>query len=144
MSTRRLRRYVDDLLRGRRPRPFPADDDEAAEIRTAIALRAARPGGGAPSEEFVTGLHRRLAAEFAGGTSAEPAPAPRPASSAASRRRFFQLASATAAAAAAGAAGGVALDRALTTPRPVTGGDALRPNAGTWHTVVAADDLTDG
>jgi hypothetical protein len=44
MNTRRLRRYVDDLLAGRRPRGFRPDDDEADDIRTAIALRAARPG----------------------------------------------------------------------------------------------------
>src|SRR3954468_18824527 len=111
MTTRRLRRYVEDLLRGRRPRPFPADADEAADIRTAIALRAARPGSGTPSEEFVTGLHRRLAAEFAANTTTHPARAPR----AAPRRRVVQVASAAAAsaaavAAAAGVAGGVALD----------------------------------
>src|SRR2546423_15702136 len=78
MTTRRLRRYVEDLLRGRRPRPFPADDDEAADVRAAIALRAARPGSGAPSEEFVTGLHRRLAAEIASTGEAASAGEARP------------------------------------------------------------------
>lgn len=43
MNARGLRRYVDDLLRGRRPRPFLPDDFEAAQLRTAIELRAARP-----------------------------------------------------------------------------------------------------
>src|SRR2546423_2891292 len=104
MNSRRLRRYVDDLLRGRRPRPFPADDDEAADVRTAIALRAARSGSGAPSEEFVTGLHRRLAAEFAASTDADPTPA----FHAATRRRVVQGAAAAAPPAAAGAAGGPA------------------------------------
>src|SRR2546423_7270881 len=109
MTTRRLRRYVEDLLRGRRPRPFPADDDEAADIRTAIALRAARPGSGAPSEEFVTDLHRRLAAEFAPARGEwRPSAVPSP-----TRRRVVQVASAAAAAAAVGAAGGAALDHAL-------------------------------
>ena len=142
MNTRRLRRYVDDLLGGRRPRPFRADDDEAADIRTAIALRAARPGSGAPSEEFVTGLHRRLAAEFVTDTGADPAVQRR----GATRRRVVQLTSATAAAAAAaGVAGGVALDRALTgAPTVVAGGATLSPNTGTWRTVAATADLTDG
>jgi nitrite reductase/ring-hydroxylating ferredoxin subunit len=141
MNTRRLRRYVEDLLRGRRPRPFPVDGDEAADLRTAITLRAARPGSGAPSEEFVTGLHRRLAADFASAGDGQPSSA-RPAPT---RRRVVQVASATAAAAAVGAAGGAALDHALTGPAvPAAGGATLSPNVGTWHTVAAIADLPDG
>jgi nitrite reductase/ring-hydroxylating ferredoxin subunit len=141
MTTRRLRRYVENLLRGRRPRPFPADADEAADIRTAITLRAARPGSGAPSEEFVTGLHRRLAAEFGSPGEARPASA-RPAPT---RRRVVQVASAAAAAAAVGAAGGAALDHALAGPAARVAADAtLSPNTGTWHTVAVAADLTEG
>jgi cytochrome b6-f complex iron-sulfur subunit len=141
MSTRRLRRYVDDLLRGRRPRSFRADEEEAADVRTAIALRAARPGSGAPSEEFVTGLHSRLAAEIAGSTDGGAAPAPRATTT---RRRVVQVAS-VAAAAAAGVSGGVVLDRALTGPAaPVAGGAALNPNVGSWRTVAATADLIDG
>lgn len=139
MNTRRLRGYVDDLLGGRRPRPFPADDDEAADIRTAIALRAARPGSGAPSEEFVTGLHRRLAAEFTADT--DTGADPNAARHGTTRRRVVQLTSAAAAAAAAG----VALDRALTgVPTATAGGTTLSPNTGTWHTVATTADLTDG
>ena len=48
MNARGLRRYVDDLLRGRRPKPFAPDDFEAAQIRTAIELRATRQDGDAP------------------------------------------------------------------------------------------------
>jgi hypothetical protein len=66
MNARGLRRYVDDLLCGRRPRPFDADRFEAAQIRTAIELRAARMGSGAPSEHFLTDLQRRLAARVPG------------------------------------------------------------------------------
>ena len=64
MNTRGLRRYVDDLLDGRRPRPFDADGFEAAQIRTAIQLRAARTASDAPSEHFLTNLHRRQAARL--------------------------------------------------------------------------------
>ncbi len=62
MSARGLHRYVDDLLDGRRPRPFDADRFEAAQLRTAIELRAAWTGGDAPRDGFLTDLHRRLAA----------------------------------------------------------------------------------
>ena len=60
MNAQGLRRYVDDLLGGRRPKPYRPDDFEAAQIRAAIDLRAARPGAGAPRQEFLTDLHRRL------------------------------------------------------------------------------------
>src|SRR3954462_9416645 len=106
MSTRGLRRYVEDLLHGRRPRGFRPDAEDAADVRTAIRLRAARPGSGAPSEEFVTGLHRRLAAELA--PQGEVTPLVRP-----SRRRAVQVASVAAAGVAVGAAGGAALDRVI-------------------------------
>ena len=50
MNARGLRRYIDDLLRGRRPEPFRPDDFEAAQIRTAIDLQAA--------DRAATGLER--------------------------------------------------------------------------------------
>jgi hypothetical protein len=50
MNTRRLRRYVDDLLAGRRPRGFPPDHDGAADIRT--RSRCGRPGrAGRPRDD---------------------------------------------------------------------------------------------
>jgi len=64
VNGRQSRRFVEDLLRGKRPRRFQADETDAAELRTAIGLRAARPGSGAPREEFVTDLHKRLADEL--------------------------------------------------------------------------------
>nr|MDQ2708810.1 hypothetical protein [Actinomycetota bacterium] len=77
MSERRVRRFVADLLRGRRPVRFRVEEHEAAELRAAIALRAARPGAGTPREEFVTDLHRRLA-EHVGEPAHEPAHDPGP------------------------------------------------------------------
>ncbi|WP_055751775.1 Rieske (2Fe-2S) protein [Frankia sp. AvcI1] len=61
MSGRGLRRFVEDLLGHRRPRRFDAGPQDAAALRAAITLRAARPGSDVPSEEFVARLHRRLA-----------------------------------------------------------------------------------
>ncbi|ONH31634.1 Rieske (2Fe-2S) protein [Pseudofrankia asymbiotica] len=60
MNSQGLRRFVEDLLGHRRPRPFDATPEDAALLRAAITLRAARPGGDEPSEEFVEQLHRRL------------------------------------------------------------------------------------
>jgi nitrite reductase/ring-hydroxylating ferredoxin subunit len=137
-SGRRLRRYVGDLLRGRRPRPFPVSDDEVAQIRAAITLRVARPGATAPDEEFLSRLHRRLEVEFGDGPAATGEPLRRPGT----RRRLI---ASTAAAAVAGVAGGAALDRVLVDDEsaPVDDG-TLRPNNGVWYTVASSADLPDG
>ena len=63
MSNRTVRRFVEGLLRGQRTEHARPDDFEAEQMKTAIELRAARLGSDAPREEFVTDLHRRLAAE---------------------------------------------------------------------------------
>jgi len=137
-----MRRFVADLLRGRRPRPFHADDDDAAQLRAAITLRAARPGAGAPREEFVTGLHRRLAEEIARDDAnrdagAAAAPPPRVDRT---RRRLVQGASIAAGAAAVGAG----VDHVLSRPADTGGDETLRPNTGQWHPVVASADLPEG
>ncbi len=131
MTTRGVRRYVEDLLRRRRPRPFEAGPGDEAELRTAVLLRAARPGAAAASEEFVAGLHRRLAEELG-----EPAPARD-----GNRRRFIQVSSAAAVAAAAGA--GVEY-LATSGAEPAAEEETLRPENGEWRTVVAAHDLPEG
>ncbi|SNQ47379.1 putative iron sulphur protein (secreted protein) [Frankia canadensis] len=56
------RDHIEDLLADRRPQPFPATDEDAAELRAAITLRAAAPGADTPDPDFVAALHRRLAA----------------------------------------------------------------------------------
>ncbi|MEV4145690.1 Rieske (2Fe-2S) protein [Amycolatopsis sp. NPDC049691] len=129
MTTRGVRRFVKDLLRRRRPRAFAAGPGDEAELRTAVLLRAARPGAGAASEEFVAGLHRRLAQELG-----EPAPT-------GNRRRFIQVSSAAAVAAAAGA--GVEYLVTSGTAEPAAE-DVLRPENGEWRAVVAAHDLPEG
>jgi len=152
MSGREVRRYVDDLLRGRPPTPFSADDTEAAELRTAIVLRAARPGSGAPSEDFVTGLHRRLAAELADTevpdtevADTEP-DAPGGASAGGTRRRRFIQGGAIA---ASTAAVGAVLDHTLTgnppaDPTAAPTAATLIPNTGTWRAVAASAELPEG
>jgi nitrite reductase/ring-hydroxylating ferredoxin subunit len=141
MNTRKLRRYVDDLLRGRRPKPFQPDDFEAAQIRTAIDLTAARLGGDAPRQEFLTDLHRRLAAQL----SETPPQAVPPEKSGATRR---QVVLGTSAAAAVSAAAGVSIDRFVVGRRNAHtyagGSEELTPNNGRWMRVAASSDVRDG
>lgn len=125
------RRFVESLLRGRRPRRFPVDDADVDTLRAAIELRAARPGSGTPSEEFVADLYRHLARER--GKEAERRPV-------ATRRQLVF----GGALAATGAVAGVAIDHALTGPEVLAGGGTLTPDAGVWHSVVAAADLPEG
>ncbi len=139
MNARGLRRYVDDLLRGRRPKPFAPDDFEAAQIRTAIELRAARQGSDvvdAPREEFLSDLHRRLAEQMSG-TPPEAAPTPNT-----TRRQVLVGTSAAAAAAVAA----VSIDRAVMgspAEAPAVAGH-LTPNDGSWQRVAASSDVPDG
>ncbi len=137
MNTRALRRYIDDLLRGRRPKPFRPDDFEAAQIRTAIDLQAAREGSDAPGEEFLTGLHRRLAGQQDGATP--------PAVTLSATRRTVIVGTSAAAAAAVAA---VSIDRALIDSGQVADSgnkpQELSPNSGRWMRVAASADVTDG
>ncbi len=139
MNARGLRRYVDDLLRGRRPKPFRPDDFEAAQIRTAIDLQAARLGSDAPREEFLADLRRRLAAQAEGGS-------PPVAKSGATRRNVLVGTSAAAAAAVAA----VSIDRALIDSGQVADGDnkynsgELTPNTGSWQRVAASAEVPEG
>ena len=61
MTTRRgLAAFVEALVSERRPKGFRASPEDAEVLRTAIALRAGRPGKRGPDEEFVADLHRQL------------------------------------------------------------------------------------
>jgi nitrite reductase/ring-hydroxylating ferredoxin subunit len=138
MNARGLRRYVDDLLRGRQPKPFAPDDFEAAQVRTAIDLQAAREGSDAPREEFLADLHGRLAAQM--GESGEPAKGLR-----ATRRQVIVGTSAAAAAVAAGATAGVVGDQLVAGRRREDDGPSeLQPTEGSWQAVAAASDVPEG
>src|SRR5580693_267589 len=137
MNARGLRRYVDDLLRGRRPKPFQPDDFEAAQIRTAIELRAARPGGDAPRQEFLNHLHARLAEQMTG--------TPRAAVPRLNTTRRQVIVGTSAAAAAAVTA--VSVDRLVIGGQeaevPAASGQ-LRPSDGRWTRVAASSEVPDG
>jgi cytochrome b6-f complex iron-sulfur subunit len=139
MNPRPLRRYVEDLLRGRRPRPFRPDDFEAAQIRTAIDLQAARPDADEPREEFLADLQSRLAEQFH-----QSSPQAQTSKHAATRRQVIVGTSAAAAAAVVA----VSVDR-LVTPDNAGSGETnadgeLTPNTGTWQKVAASSDVPDG
>ncbi len=136
MNARGLRRYVDDLLRGRRPKPFAADEFEAAQIRTAIELRAAGQGDDEPRQEFLSELRGRLAEQM------NDAPAPAPPKHSSTRRQVIVGTSAAAAAAAAA----VSIDRALMgspAEGPAVAGE-LTPYDGSWQRVAASSEVPDG
>ena len=142
MNPRGLRRYVDGLLAGHQPKPFQADDFEAAQIRTAIELQAARLGADGPRQEFLTDLHRRLAEQM------EPsADTPQPARRWPTPTRRQVLTGTSAAAAAA--AVGVTADRLLRSAPPPAGevaatADQIVPTDGSWQVVAASSDVPDG
>src|ERR1700683_814612 len=61
MTKRRLVSYLDALADGRRPDSFDAVPEDADVLRTAIALRSARPGDSLPDDGFVDRLYEELA-----------------------------------------------------------------------------------
>lgn len=137
MNARGLRRYIDDLLRGRRPKAFAPDDFEAAQIRTAIELRAARPEGDAPRQEFLNDLHARLAEQMTGA-------APDAALKQNTTRRQVIVGTSAAAAAAVTA---VSVDRLIIggqgVEAPAASGQ-LTPNDGRWMRVAASSEVPEG
>ena len=150
MTGRGLRRHLDDLVAGRRPRPFRATPDEADELRTAIELRAARPGADEPRDGFVDDLHARLTAELgAAGPAVVPLPAEAPLADAdagpvrsVGRRRLLVQGAGLA---AASAAAGVAVGHALAAPDDAADGSGtITPADGVWQTVAATAELPEG
>ena len=140
MNTRGLRRYVDDLLDGRRPRPFDADGFEAAQIRTAIGLRAARTASDAPREQFLTDLHRRLAARIPGvHDTPDPLPGPH-----ATRRQVVVAASAAALAGGAGIVAGATSARVDFDGHSRADRPWMQPSDGSWRVVAASADVPAG
>src|SRR5690348_18103921 len=71
---RKVTRYVERLLRQRRPRPFVPTDEEAETLSAAVTLRAARPEEAMPRGEFVAALHTKLAEQAARAGESEVAP----------------------------------------------------------------------
>lgn len=145
MNTRGVRRFVDDLLAGRRPRSFSVDDPEdAAALRTAITLAAAQPGADEPRPEFLADLHRKLAERSETEGSENVVPWARPVGP--TRRRVLLTGSVAAGAAAIGAVGEHLLTSRQdddSTPSAAAA-PTLDPNVGTWRSIGSAADLAPG
>lgn len=143
MTRRELRRYIDDMLAGRQPKGFDADDFEAAQLRAAIDLTAVRDGADEPRPEFVAGLKARLAAEMPSDPpSIDDAPRTKTASSATRRQVIVGTT-----AAATAAVVGVSVDRLVL--RPNTDGQQVAdpdmvPADGSWQTVASSTELSEG
>jgi nitrite reductase/ring-hydroxylating ferredoxin subunit len=137
--SRSVDRYLDDLLRGRRPKGFTPDDFEAAQMRTAIELNAIREGADEPRPDFLDDLHRRLAEQL---DDEPPAKQASPNWLSANRRQVIVGTSAAATAAVAA----VSVDRLLGAGK---GNDAdvaqdLVPTEGAWQRVAASADVPEG
>jgi nitrite reductase/ring-hydroxylating ferredoxin subunit len=127
--TRRVSRWIDDLLHERGPRGFRKAEEDAKVLAAAIDLRSASSGAGLPDPQFVESLRQRLARD----TQGEVPMSPR-----FSRRTLL----ASGGLAAATAAAGLVVGERLTVPS--TAQRELLPNGAAWTAVALLADVPDG
>jgi cytochrome b6-f complex iron-sulfur subunit len=131
----RVAKFVDDLLRGRRPRRFTASQDEAEAMAAAAGLVAARAGADLPDKAALDRIHQRLSERLDESPRVEGR---------FTRRAWLQ----TFGTAAAAAVVGVTLDEVLTrqgSTVPVAAGpNVLTPDGGQWKRVAAVTQLPEG
>lgn len=137
---RPIDRYVESLLRRRRPAGLAPTEDDLAVARAAIDLAAAASEGQRPREAFVEDLRRRIAEQQ---EAPQPADALPEAHRIRGRRRFLTATALT----ATGVVAGVAVDQGLAgpaSPALATPDPELTPDIGSWQTVAADADLPEG
>jgi cytochrome b6-f complex iron-sulfur subunit len=130
----RVAKFVDDLLRHRRPRRFKATQEEAEAMAAAAGLVAARAGADLPDKAALDRIHRKLSARLDES----------PGHDAGLTRRVWLRTLGTAAAAVVA---GVALDEVLThslTGPEVAGTTVLTPDGAQWRPVAAVTQLPSG
>lgn len=134
-SADRVARFVDDLLRRRRPRRFAADPEEAEAMAAAAGLAAGGAGADLPDRAALDRIHTRLSAALDRNPALERS---------LTRRAWLR----TAGAAAAAAVIGVALDEVVIhRQQPGSGGGGgatLLPENGSWQPVAAVTDIPAG
>ena len=126
-----LDKHVEDLLQDRRPERTPLGDEDALRARqTAAMLRAAKPGAGLPSKEFLERMQGSIQG-WVGERSAQPQPASRP-----SRRSLLLTA-------AGGIAAGIAAVLGIQQVGKTAPSTAKGPlvEHGAWKPVKALADL---
>lgn len=139
---RRFSKFVDALLRDRRPKRYRPGSEDVGAVRSAIQLRAMTAESPAPSPEFVATLHDELARQMERDQMGQTRPAQ---PSTVSRRRWLVQAGV-----AAGAAGlGIAIDRTAFAPNGSStanqnGQRLLSPDSGKWQTVANRASLVEG
>jgi nitrite reductase/ring-hydroxylating ferredoxin subunit len=129
-----LDKHVEDLLQDRRPERTPLADEDALRARqTAALLRAAKPGAGLPSKEFLDRMQGSIH-DWVGERSAQPQPASRP-----SRRSLLLTG-------AAGIAAGIAAVLGIQQVGKTAPTTARGPlvEHGTWKPVKALAELPEG
>lgn len=151
MSGRDVRDFVESLLRDERPSSFQADDTDAVAMRTAIELRAERPGSGELGDGARSALRDRIAAQLATGTSAAAEPA-EPAAPESGDKRFRSNRRGVIAgisAAAAAAAVGAGIDHKFVKGQThyvqhAASSGTMEPVGGEWRPVVQGAQLPEG
>jgi cytochrome b6-f complex iron-sulfur subunit len=127
-----LDQHVEDLLQDRRPERTPLPDEDALRARqTAAMLRAAKPGAGLPSKEFLERMQGSIH-DWVGERSAQPPLTSRP-----SRRSLLLTGAAGIAAGVAAVLGIQQVDKGA----PKTGPRQLLVENGSWKAVKALTDL---
>jgi len=130
----RVAQFVEDLLKGRRPRRFEATPEEAEAMSAAAGLAAAHVGADLPDKAALDRIHRRLAQRLDDS----------PATDGRYSRRVWMRTFGTAAAAAVL---GVAIDKVVThtAGAPTVAADGvLTPDAGQWRPMASVDQLPAG
>jgi Rieske Fe-S protein len=133
----RVARFVDDLLRGRRPRGFRASQEEVEAMTAAAGLVSARVGADLPDKAALDRIHSRLAAAL------DESPA-------LDRHVTRRMLLRTFGTAAAAMVIGVGLDEVATRQSKASspgggGGQAvLMPDAGAWRPVASVTQLPAG
>ena len=133
-SADRVARFVDELLRGRRPHRFEATQEEAEAMAAAASLSAARVGADVPDKAALDRIHQHIAEALDESSVVD--------------RRFSRRAwLRTAGAAAAAVVVGVGLDEVVRS-RQESGGSGntatLLPDNGSWRPVAAVTQIPAG
>jgi nitrite reductase/ring-hydroxylating ferredoxin subunit len=125
--SKNVEKFVEALLRGKRPPRFDADPHEAAQIRAATALRSANAVAPLPRPEFIEDLATQIAQKHRSGTKRWD------------RRTFLRVGGA----AAAGVVTAVAVDHTLGATTTNTDTE-LVPNGAVWTAVAKVSDVPNG
>ena len=134
-TAERVGAFVEDILRGRRPRRFAATEEERTAMQAAAGLAAGRVGADLPSKEALDRIHQELARQVDDSPILEPR---------INRRVWLRSVGAAAAAVVAG----VVIDQVVGGSGVPLGGTAgapvLMPDGGQWRPVAALSDLPEG